>query len=337
MPWRAWLPDESPRVGRSIALGAMLAILGAAVRLALPEPLAGELPFVTYFPALVVAAAVGGYAGGIACLVVASLTSLWPLGEHEGAKLWTLVSFWIAGGVVIAVGAALSDTVRKLRHSEATLSGARADLQTMVGELAHRNRNALFVIMSIVSQSARSVNSAPEAEAIINARLHAMVRAQEALEGGERRSARLRNIVERAVEPFGLERFEIGAAPDFVLDGDVAVGLGLLFHELATNAVKYGALANETGRVRGHWTVEAGSARLLWKELGGPALDQPGARKGFGSRLIDAALAPQGGKAERRFEADGVACELHIPPPSKSPPTSTPGARFAAAADADGA
>ena len=224
-------------------------------------------------------------------------------------------AFWIAGGLVVAVAAALSDNARQLRQRQTNLADTQARLQTVVGELAHRNRNSLYVIMAIVSQSARGAGSAAEAEQVINARLSALLRAQDVIVQSNSGAAHLRPLIEKALEPFGLERIEIAASPDAEIESDLAVGLGLVFHELATNAVKYGGLSTPDGRVQIAWTKADDLALLTWREVGGPAVLSP-SKQGFGSRLFDVALVPQGGKVERRFEPDGLVCELRIPTPA---------------------
>jgi two-component sensor histidine kinase len=311
-------------------LGAALAGVATAARWALQGPLGRELPFITYFPALIVAAALGGFTGGMVCLAAATLAAALWLMSPDVSAVWPLGSFWIAGGLVVAVAAALADSVRELRLSRRKLTDAQEQQQTLVSELAHRNRNALFVIMSIVSQSARAASSAADAERIINGRLQALLRAQEVIHQADGASANLRPLLQRALEPFDLERVVIASAPEVQVESDVAVGLGLLFHELATNAMKYGALSQPQGRILIEWTVaEAGFARFLWREVGGPPVTEP-AKQGFGARLLDAALIPQGGKAERRFEAEGVVCELHIPEPGRTAePAAPPGSAFA--------
>ena len=328
LAWRAWLPDRAPKVWEAILLGAGLAAAATAVRVGVHGALGRELPFITYFPALVAASALGRYAGGVTCLALASVAVLVLPIPFDASALWAIGAFWIAGGLVIAVGAALSDTIGDLRRSRAGLTEAQGRLQTLVGELAHRNRNALFVIMAIVSQSARSAQSAGEAERIINGRLEALVRAQDVvLKGGA--AADLQQLVERALEPFELARFDITPGPPVQMEDDVAIGLGLLFHELATNALKYGALSRPAGRVRIGWTAGPDDARFTWREEGGPAVAAP-TREGFGARLIGTALVPQGGKAERRFEPGGVVCELSIPWPGAktAPGEPAPGAAF---------
>lgn len=330
MGWRAWLPNRAVRPWWGGLLGAALAGAATAVRLVIEGPLGRELPFITYFPALIIASAVGGFAGGLTCLVVASLAVTLLLAPVDVPPAWALGSFWIAGGLVIAVASALADSVRELRVNRGELTKTQQQLQTLVGELAHRNRNALFVIMSIVSQSAQAAQSAAEAERIINSRLEALLRAQEVVRVDEA-SAGLRPLLEKALEPFDLRRIAIAPAPEVQVESDVAVGLGLLFHELATNALKYGALSLPSGRILIDWTAAGGFARFVWREVGGPRVSEP-TKKGFGARLMDVALIPQGGKAERRFEADGLICELRIPslPSAADHPSRTlPGAVFA--------
>jgi len=327
--WRSWLPDRAPRWWQSVLLGAALAAAAAAARLAVNGPLGRELPYITFFPALIAASALGGFAGGLACLAAATAAAVLLLIEPGASAAWLVAVFWIAGSLVIVVSAALSDSIRDLRDSRARLTEAQGRLETVVGELAHRNRNALFVIMAIVRQSARGARSAAEAERIINARLEALLRAQDVVLSGDGGVARLRPLLEKALEPFELSRFTIAPSPDVKLETDVAIGLGLLFHELATNALKYGALSAADGRVAVAWRLEAGAAHLSWREDGGPRV-KASSKEGFGARLIGSALAPQGGRAERRFEAGGVVCELVIPAPdAAAPPPAAPGAAFA--------
>jgi two-component sensor histidine kinase len=166
--------------------------------------------------------------------------------------------------------------------------------------------------MSIVSQSARVAGSAQEAERIINARLDALVRAQGLIVESEDAAAGLSALLDRTLEPFDLTRFTIQPGAPCEIHAEAAVALGLVFHELATNAVKYGALSATAGRVQISWTVESEIAHLTWREVGGPPPPAAGGT-GFGSRLLASALAPQGGRAERQLTPEGAVCELWIP------------------------
>ncbi len=311
MAWRALLPDESPRRLQALLVGAALAGVATIARMALEAAVGRELPFITFFPALIAAAALGGFAGGATCLVLSTVAP-WILFLPGGAPpAWAIGSFWISGGLIIVVGAALSDSVRELRRSRTRLDETQARLQTLVGELAHRNRNALAVMMSIVSQSARNATSINEAERIINERLAARARAQDVVLASHGASASLCALLTATIAPFDAGRFTIPSLPDAEIAPELAGPLGLLLHEMATNAVKHGALSTPDGRVLVDWTFADGAVALNWREIGGPAVARP-ARKGFGTRLLGAALKPHGGKVERRFHPEGVSCELHI-------------------------
>jgi two-component sensor histidine kinase len=189
------------------------------------------------------------------------------------------------------------------------MQAAEADLNTLVSELAHRGRNGLTIIMSIVSQSARKAVSAQDLENIVNGRLRAMAEAQDEVVRGGGQSALLESVLERTLTPFDMDRFIFDPSPSLEVPGETASALALLTHELATNAIKYGALSTPQGRVRIAWEVAAGSVRLRWREHGGPAVQEPHGG-GFGTRLLTSALASQGGYAERRFEPDGMVCEV---------------------------
>jgi two-component sensor histidine kinase len=113
--------------------------------------------------------------------------------------------------------------------------------------------------------------------------------------------------------------FEI-VGPDLVLTSKSALALSLAIHELATNAAKYGALSRSGGRVSIRWALtDIGGLDLTWREAGGPAV-RPPTRRGFGSTLIERALAMEtNGKAALRYLPDGVVCEVLLPPASLSP------------------
>jgi two-component sensor histidine kinase len=321
LTWREWLPNRTGRPWQSVVLGVALAGVATVARLAIHGPLGRELPFITYFPALIIAAAFGGWAGGLSCLAIATAAAIALFLRPGMAAAWALGSFWVASALVVAVAATLADTVRALRLSRTELTDAQTRLQTLVGELAHRNRNALQVVMSIVTQSARAAPSAAAAEEVINARLGALLRAQELIVRSEGGSAGLSRLLTEVLEPFGSERFAVTPSPEVEVSPEVAVALGLLFHELATNAMKHGALSAPNGRVDIGWTWAGGMALLTWREVGGPAV-AAASKRGFGARLFETTLVPQGGKVERHFAPDGLIGELHIP--ARSNPELTP-------------
>ena len=115
------------------------------------------------------------------------------------------------------------------------------------------------------------------------------------------------------------ERFEVHG-PEVHLSSKTALAIAMALHELATNAIKYGALSNEVGQVRLRWEVDTsrGEQRLhvVWCETGGPPVTPP-SRKGFGSRLIERGLAAElGGSVQLAYRASGVVCTIDTPLPA---------------------
>jgi two-component sensor histidine kinase len=310
--WRALLPDEPSRPWQALLLGAALAGAATVARQMVAAPLGHELPFITYFPALIIAATLGGMTGGVACLLLSTVAALTLFLLDSASPAWAIGSFWVAGGLIIVVAAAMADSVRELRRNRERLNEAQAELRTMVGELAHRNKNALTVIMSIVRQSARNASSADEAAQIINERLTALARAQEVVLESQASFVSLKTLLETTLAPFGLERFAITPSSEAAVEPELAPPLALLLHEMATNALKHGALSETQGRVLIDWTLSDGKAHVTWRETDGPAIAEP-SQQGFGTRLLSAALAPFGGHVERRFKPDGVVCDLSVP------------------------
>jgi len=148
---------------------------------------------------------------------------------------------------------------------------------------------------------------------VLIARLEAMAQAQDLVTASGGRPVQLSDLAAQALKPFGLARFEL--EPDITgltVHGDVAGGLALLLHEMATNAVKYGALSRPEGRV----SLKAegagpGMAALHWRERGGPRVELS-SRRGFGTKLLQAALRQQGGRVEPVFEPDGFKARMEF-------------------------
>ena len=132
-------------------------------------------------------------------------------------------------------------------------------------------------------------------------------------------STPLRSLIMNGVATFigdAQDRVEV-RGPDLVVKGNVATALGMSIHELCTNAVKYGALSNDSGRIIIEWAIEPGERAevfsLLWTEVGGPPVTRP-ERTGFGSKVIRHALSAQtGGVVEITHEPTGLVCRLTAP------------------------
>jgi two-component sensor histidine kinase len=193
----------------------------------------------------------------------------------------------------------------------------------LIDELNHRVKNTLSMVQSIVWQTLRTPSDPKVIRESIESRLFALSRSHDLLTREKWESAGLLNIVHDALEPFGVSG---GRADRIAITGEnirfppkSALALGIAFNELATNAVKYGALSNAAGSIQIEWTVEttpAGQGLLLiWKEKNGPPVTPP-AHKGFGSRVIERGLAHElEGTTHLDYRPDGFVCTMHIPLP----------------------
>lgn len=187
-----------------------------------------------------------------------------------------------------------------------------AQLKLLNRELAHRMKNTLAMVQSIVSQTLRGAPSLSEASATVSARIQALAKAQDLLTGMNVTAAEISAIAVAAVAPHNdrSARFEI-EGPQVYLSAQQALGLSLAIHELATNATKYGALSLPEGRVHIRWdrTGEADFS-FDWSERGGPPVSEPH-RRGFGSRLTERVVSDLfTGEAKIHFRSEGVLFSL---------------------------
>jgi PAS domain S-box-containing protein len=189
--------------------------------------------------------------------------------------------------------------------------------QLLVGEVKHRIKNLLATVQAIARQTLRGAPAA-ERDAFV-ARLMALANAQDLLTLERWNRAPVHEVIKRALRPFEAKhsaRFLTKGPEDIWVDAQRASLLTMALHELATNAVKYGALSNGYGVVNLSWEVKGGkddaqSAHLTWRELGGPPVAPP-ERKGFGSFLIERALQGGGGNARLDYTPNGLVCTLDV-------------------------
>jgi PAS domain S-box-containing protein len=189
----------------------------------------------------------------------------------------------------------------------------------LINELNHRVKNTLATVQSLAGQTLRNASSMEQVREDLEGRLFALSRIHDVLTRESWNGANLREVVQQAIEPYRRaddDRFHV-AGEDTRLSPQMALAMALALQELATNAVKYGALSNATGVVRITWkiTCAASDRRLMlrWDEAGGPTVDPP-TRCGFGSRLIERSFAMElGGQARLEFHPDGVSCTVDAP------------------------
>ncbi len=200
---------------------------------------------------------------------------------------------------------------------------AQDHAQMMIEELNHRVKNTLATVQSIVAQAVRNHSEPSIVRESIESRIGALSRSHDLLSQEKWGSAGLRDLVATALEPFRVvdgpsERFEM-EGENVRLSPKASLALGIGLHELATNAVKYGALSNETGSVSITWSMKNKSDErwlcLHWCEKDGPPVVAP-SRRGFGSRVIEQGLSHElGGQVTLDYQAEGIVCTIYVPAP----------------------
>ena len=187
----------------------------------------------------------------------------------------------------------------------------RADL--LARELNHRVKNLFAVVLAIIQMSARDKPEAQPVTEIIAQRVRALLTAHEVSQGElDRELASLETLVETTLAPYRskTQPATVGG-PEVLLPAKRITPLGLVFHELTTNAVKYGAWA-KGGSIDVSWEWVDDSVRLVWRESGVPLGDAP-ERKGFGSLLMESAARQFGGTVTRDFTPDGLVVTIDLP------------------------
>jgi len=199
----------------------------------------------------------------------------------------------------------------------------QAQSKMLIDELNHRVKNTLSAVQSIVRQALQTDSDRKVIRESIESRLFALSRSHDLLSRENWASAGLFDVVNDAVETFLSAE---GRGERFLITGEnirfppkEALALGIAFNELATNAVKYGAFANEIGSILVSWTIEPrpeGKRLLLrWQEKAGPPVTPP-SRKGFGSRVLERGLAHElTGTVRLDYRSDGLVCTMDLPAP----------------------
>ncbi|MCK1422886.1 sensor histidine kinase [Bradyrhizobium sp. 180] len=225
------------------------------------------------------------------------------------APLWHNIAITsLIGGILLLTG--LTFAVRMAT----TIARGEMLHNLLIEELNHRVKNTLALMQAIAVQTFRSASRDERTK--FEGRLGALAEAHNLLSQEKWAGSELRGVIARAIQPFLLakpDRIRM-AGPAVPLSPRLAVVLSMIVHEIATNAAKYGALSNETGRVTLDWEVIADAPkprlRLIWTEIGGPPVTAP-VQRGFGSRLIERSARDQlGGEATVDFLPRGVVCTV---------------------------
>jgi len=291
-------------------LGLFCAAIAIGIRWALTPVIGGGTPFVAFVPAVLVAGVFGGRVAGLVCVAVASLAGaflfLAPQADHvTQRRVAGEATFLLSSMFMLWITGLLRTAMRRVVEAQETE-------RLLSAELRHRVKNTLAVVQGLAAQT---FPTGPEAatgpERDFTERLIALGEAHNLLSDAAWGEVTLDAAAERVLRPFhalGVDRIRMDGEA-IPLPSNHVVSLVLCLHELATNAMKYGALSREGGHVTLAWE-RIGAAgrrvRIVWREHGGPAVVAP-SRRGFGHRLLERGLdrgrRPGGALA---FPSDGV-------------------------------
>lgn len=194
----------------------------------------------------------------------------------------------------------------------ASLNDAVVARDRVIRELDHRVKNTLGAVLSIANQTLGTASSPATFAEAFNGRLMALSRAHEMMQRESWRGGDLREVLVGLFPQEEAERVSL-AGPSVRLGPETAVSFTVVFHELADNARRHGALTSPAGRISIDWRLEDGRFDLVWLERGGRPV-RPPARRGFGSRLIERGLPRDiSGEGRLAFEPDGVRYVLSAP------------------------
>jgi two-component system CheB/CheR fusion protein len=190
-----------------------------------------------------------------------------------------------------------------------SLIKAQAQQRVLVAELNHRVKNMLTIAIAIIEQTRIGGKTPEQFKKSLIDRLRSMARSYGSLSRENWEGVPIQELVTQELEPFGRERF-VFEGPDIHLKPRVALPLGMIFHELATNAAKYGALSMEDGKVKISVETTEDQLTLEWREMGGPPVADP-AEYGFGMKLVkNEARHNLGGTMELKFDPAGLVAVL---------------------------
>jgi light-regulated signal transduction histidine kinase (bacteriophytochrome)/CheY-like chemotaxis protein len=190
----------------------------------------------------------------------------------------------------------------------------------LLAELDHRVKNTIASIQALVVQTSRSADSLSGFVEGLDGRIQSMAKAHSLLSQSRWEGVSIDRLLHEELNPYSNGHSAVALrGKDVLLTPKSALSLSLAIHELATNAAKHGALLAPSGRVEVHWRpADDGGIDLSWLETGGPPVTSP-TRLGFGSTLIERALAMEtGGTANIQYLPTGVTCEIHLPASSIS-------------------
>jgi len=264
--------------------------------------------FTPYFPTVFLAAAVGGARIGIATAIAGGLLGLivnFSSAPVDAGRLALLAIFWAVCGFAIWGVEHYRKVLTQQREDAKRLIEEEEYRKLLIAELQHRLKNKTSTIHAVLHQI---LQDQPQTWDSIDRRLRALSATDDLIARLDGNGCDIKDMLHSELGPYGHVRFNLNGDPLF-LPAKLAVSLALIFHELATNAGKYGAFSSGRGMLQVSWTVSESRLNLTWDETEGPVVANVGPA-GFGTKLLQSALRAFDGGTDIRYLKTGVHCTM---------------------------
>jgi two-component sensor histidine kinase len=304
---RGWYGTSLPSPLFSIGFAAGCLVLSSMARwcLSLIRP---DVFFTPYFPAVLFATAFGGSRIGILTALIAGtlgLTLNFGDGSTDFARVALLLIFLVACGFTIWGVEHYRSVAAQQREIAKRLTEEEEYRKLVVEEFQHRLKNKLSTIHAVLRQV---LQHEPQIWDSVDKRLRALSATDELIAKVDGSGCDIKDLLLSELGPYGHVRFTLNGNPLF-LPAKLAVSLALIFHELATNAGKYGAFSSLRGFLQVSWSVTDDRLNIAWDETEGPPVGEIG-KAGFGTKLLNSALTSFDGKTEIAFLKTGIHCNM---------------------------
>jgi two-component sensor histidine kinase len=309
---RGWQGISQPSPLFSAGFAVFCLALATVARWGLAQ-LRPDVFFTPYFPAVFFATAVGGSRAGIGAAVASGMLGViinFSGTLADTARFALLLIFWAVCGLTIWGVEHYRTIVAQQREISKRLIEEEEYRKLVVNELQHRLKNKTSTIHAVLHQV---LQDQPQIWDSIDHRIRALSATDDLIARVDGSGCDIKDLLRSELGPYGHVRFNLNGDRQF-LPAKLAVSLALIFHELATNAGKYGAFSSPRGLLQVSWSVSDDRLNVTWDETEGPSIEHVGA-DGFGTRLLQSALRAFDGKTEIRYLKTGVHCTMqcHIP------------------------
>jgi len=315
---RGWQGISQPSPLFNTSFAACCLVLATAARWGLAQ-IRPDVFFTPYFPAVFFATAFGGFRIGVATALAGGVLGVainFSNVVADPARFALLLIFWAVCGLTVWGVEHYRTIVVQQRQIAKRLIREEEYRKLIVDELQHRLKNKTSTIHAVLRQV---LHNEPQVWEAIDHRIRALTATDDLIARVDGSGCDIKDLLRSELGPYGHVRFNLNGDPLF-LPAKLAVSLALIFHELATNAGKYGAFSAANGMLQVSWSVTSDNPgvpwlKISWDETEGPTVENVGAA-GFGTKLLQSALRSFDGKTEVSFLKTGVHCTMQcrIPP-----------------------